>query len=124
MSYSIYRALATTGRGDRGDAAIPTPDLADVLGPALERLRALAEGLRRGPVSPLVAAQFEKDLQQATRELGRVVTQWAYNHAEPAVAAALPRAVHFEGSSFRRLAQKTPQQVSTLFGTITLQRFG
>ncbi len=115
MSYALYLALtlATTGRDDLGDAAESTPARADVLEPALGCLRAVAEGLRRGPVSPLVAAQFEKALQQATRALGRVVTPWASNHAEPAVAAALPRAVHFEGSSCRRLAQQTPQQVST-----------
>ena len=126
MSYALYLALtlATTGRDDLGDAAESTPARADVLEPALGCLRAVAEGLRRGPVSPLVAAQFEKALQQATRALGRVVTPWASNHAEPAVAAALPRAVHFEGSSCRRLAQQTPQQVSTWCGTITRQRFG
>ena len=32
--------------------------------------------------------------------------------------------VHAEGSRFRRRTQKTPQQVSTLFGTITLRRMG
>jgi hypothetical protein len=52
--------------------------LADVLDPARGRLRALVERLRQGPLSPLVAAQFEKDLQQLTRELGRVVAQWAF----------------------------------------------
>jgi hypothetical protein len=36
----------------------------------------------------------------------------------------LPAQVHAEGSCFRRLTHKTPQQVSTLFGTITLPRMG
>jgi hypothetical protein len=115
--------LATAGDPDSGDAAEPTPELPDILEPVLGRLHELVERLRREPVSPLVAAQFEKDLQQATRELGRVVTQWAYNHLEPAAAAA-PREVSWEGSSFRRLTKKTPQEVSTLFGTITLRRLG
>jgi hypothetical protein len=126
MSYSTYLALAlaTAGCDDPADAAEATPDLPDVLEAVLGRIRALVESLRRGPVSPLAAAQFEKDLQHATRELGRVVTQWAYNHVEPDVLSALPREVVFEGSSFRRLAKKTPQAVSTLFGTITLYRRG
>jgi hypothetical protein len=126
MTYSIYLALAlaTAGRNDPEDTAESTPDLPDVLEPALARIRELVEGLRHGPLSPLAAAGFEKDLQQATRELGRGVVQWAYNHLEPADAQALPTEVHYEGSRFRRLTKKTPQQVSTLFGTITLRRLG
>src|SRR5262245_59404251 len=104
MSYSMYLALAlaTAGRDDPGDAAEPAPDLPGVLEAALGRIRALAGGLRQGSVSPLVAARFEKDLQQATRELGRLVTQWTYNQVEPDASCALPREVRFEGSSFRR----------------------
>ncbi|MCI0457465.1 MAG: hypothetical protein L0Z62_10890 [Gemmataceae bacterium] len=126
MSYSMYLALAlaTASCDDAADAAEPTPHLPAVLEPVLARIDDLVARFRRGPVSPLVAAQFEKDLQQATRELGRVVTQWTYNHLEPTSASAGPHAVHWEGSSFRRLAKKTPQEVSTLFGTITLRRLG
>jgi hypothetical protein len=126
MTYSIYLALAlaTAGRDDPEGAAEATPDLPDVLDPTLGRVRDLVERLRQGPLSPLVAAQFEKDLQQLTRELGRVVAQWAYNHLEPAAAQDAPAAVHCAGSRFRRLAKKTPQQVDTLFGTITVRRLG
>lgn len=126
MTYSIYLALAlaTCGRHDREDTPAVTPDLLDVLQPALDRIRALVERLRQGPLSPLVAAGFEKDLQQATRELGRLVVQWSYNHLEPDAKPDVPPAVHCEGSRFRRLAKKTPQQLSTLFGTIALRRWG
>jgi hypothetical protein len=126
MTYSIYLALAlaTAGRDDPEGAAEATPDLPDVLDPTLGRVRDLVERLRHGPLSPLVAAQFEKDLQQLTRELGRVVAQWAYNHLEPAAAQDAPAEVHCAGSRFRRLAKKTPQQVDTLFGTITVRRLG
>jgi hypothetical protein len=129
MSYSTYLAvtLATLVLGTAADADEPadTPaDLDAVLEPALDRIRELIDGLRRGPVSPLRASHFEKDLHQATRELGRVVVQWTYNHLEPAATATLPPEVHCEGSRYRRLTQKTPQQVGTLFGTITLRRLG
>src|SRR5437588_858629 len=102
MTYSIYLALAlaTVGRHDSEGAAETTPDLSDSLEPALARIRALAEGLRNDPLSPLATARFEKELQQATRELGRVVAQWAYNHVEPADVEALPAEVHQEGSRF------------------------
>jgi hypothetical protein len=126
MSYSMYLCLvmSTAGRCPREDAAEATADLPEVLEPALDRMQALVDGLRRGPVSPTVVAQFERDLQEAAREMARVAAQWAYNHREPAAATAAPSQVDFEGSSYRRLGKKTPQQVSTLFGTITLQRLG
>jgi hypothetical protein len=126
MNYSIYLALAlaTAGYHTTEDTMAATPDLSDVLRSALDRIHAVVERLRQGPLSPLATAQFEKDLQHATRELGRLVAQWTYNHLEPAEREALPVQVHVEGSRFRRLSHKTPQQVSTLFGTITLHRMG
>jgi hypothetical protein len=126
MTYSIYLALAlaTAARHDPEGMPEATSDLTDVLGTPLARIRQLVEGFRRGPLSPLTAAQFEKDLQQATRELARVVAQWAYNHLEPADAEALLPEVHCAGSRFRRLRKKTPQPIDTLFGTIALRRWG
>jgi hypothetical protein len=126
MNYSVYLTLVMTTAGCHTpeDAVADTPGLSDVLRSALDRIHAVVEGLRRAPVSPLATAQFEKDLQRATRELGRVVVQWAYNHLEPADNETLPVQIHAEGSRFRRLTHKTPQQVSTLFGTITLRRMG
>jgi hypothetical protein len=125
MTYSIYLALtlATAGRHDDGTPEA-TPDLPDVLEPALARIRELVEALRHGTLSPLAVAGFERALREATRELARLATQWAYNHLEPADPQDLPTEVHHEGSRFRRLTQKTPQPVSTLFGTITLRRLG
>jgi hypothetical protein len=126
MSYSMYLclALATAGRDNPPGEPDAAPDLDDVLRPALGRLHALVEHLRRGPVSPLAAARFENDLQQATREVGRVAAEWAYNHLEPPVGEAAPPEVYCEGSRFRRLGKKTPQSLSTLFGTVTLRRLG
>jgi hypothetical protein len=82
--------MATTGYSNPEDQAEFTPDLPDVLQAALDRIHALVERLRQGPVSPLATALFEKDLQHATSELGRVVAQWSYNHLEPAEKEALP----------------------------------
>jgi hypothetical protein len=126
MSYSMYLCvvMATAGLDLRKDVVEATADLPEVLEPVLDRIRALVDGLRRGPVSPTVVAQFERDLLLVVRELARVATQWTYNQLEPAAAPAAPSQVDFEGSSYRRLGKKTPQQVSTLFGTITLRRLG
>jgi hypothetical protein len=126
MNYSSYIALtlATVGRATPEDAPEPTRELADVLEAALGRIGDLVQRLRQGPLSPLAAVQFEKDLQQATQELGRRAAEWTYNHLEPAAAADAPREVQCEGSRFRRLAKKTPQPIDTLFGTIRVRRWG
>ena len=133
MSYSTYFAVTMTTmllatpiapNADSNESADPCPTLDEARETSRERIHALVERFRRGPVSPLVTAQFEKDLQQAQQEEGRVITEWTYNHLEPAGVTALPPKVHFEGSSYGRLSKKTPQSVSTLFGTITLRRLG
>ncbi len=128
MNYSIYLALAlaTLPDDDRLEAADPdpNPDLLDALDPALQRLRQLVDTLRHQPLSPTATATFEADLQQATRELARLATQWTYNHLEPATPPDWPPEVYCQGTRFRRQSHKTPQSVSTLFGTITLRRLG
>jgi hypothetical protein len=127
MSYSMYFCLAAVTTGlDPLHPDTPDPDaaLADTLADALQALQQQVERFRSNPVTPLAAAQFEKDIQLQLRELGRVVTQWTYNHLEPTAVQALPVEVHFQGSTFRRLAKKTPQEVSTLFGPICLRRLG
>src|SRR5712692_3944046 len=106
MSYSTYLCvtMATLLLGtpvDAGESAEDTPDLDEVLKPILERIQELIKGFRGNAVSPLRTCKFEKDLQEAARELARVTTQWTYNHLEPAAVPALPNEVEFESSSFR-----------------------
>jgi hypothetical protein len=76
-------------------------------------------------VSPTNSLRFEEGLQQIVRDVGRVVTEWTYNHVEPDDSRRLPHDVRFEGSGYRRLNRKTPNRhVATLFGKITLWRCG
>jgi hypothetical protein len=125
MSYSTYLVLllATLRSHDPDLAPSPTPDLDTALQPALDALHALVESFRHASITPASTARFEDDVQTQVRELARLTTQFAFNHSEPTVAQ-LPAHVLFQGSTFRRLTHKTPQQVSTLFGTIALQRLG
>jgi hypothetical protein len=117
-------ALATAGTDAPGDGADPAPDLDEALRPALDQVRRLVEQFRAAPVTPTAALRLENDLQQQVRALGRLAVAWAYNHLEPAPAAALPRQVGCEADPFRRLARKTPQEVSTLFGPVVVRRWG
>ena len=126
MNYSIYLclALATLPSCDADEAPDTCPDPREVMQPVLDDLVAQFEAFRREPVSPTGSAQFEIDLQGKLRELGRVLTQSAFNSLEPAAVLDLPTEVHYESESYRRLGKKTPQQVSTLFGEITVHRLG
>jgi hypothetical protein len=126
MHYSRYLclALATLPGRDADDVPDTRADPADAMRPVLDDLLALVESFRREPVCPTGTAKFENDLQSELRELGRVLTQSAFDSLEPAAASDLPERVHHESESCRRLAEKTPQKVSTLFGEITVHRLG
>ena len=125
MNYSTYLclALATLPNLD-DDAPDARVDPADAMRPALDDLLALVESFRGGPVCPTGVAKFEDDLQGKLRELGRVLVQSAFDSLEPASHSNLPQEVHYEFESYRRLGKETPQEVSTLFGKITVHRLG
>jgi hypothetical protein len=129
MNYSRYLLLAVAtlpdAATDRGGETDPdAPALDDVLANALQVLRPLVEDFRRQPVSPPATHAFEQRLQEALRGVGRTVTQWTYNHLEPADAQALPAPVRFEAGPYTRLNAKTPQNAWTLFGPLRLWRVG
>jgi hypothetical protein len=130
MSYStcLIVTMATMilgGEGAGGNAEESTsPTLDEALAPCRQRIAELVECFRRGTVTPLQTAQFERDLRAAHDEAARIVTEWTYNHLEPAAVKALPPQVHFKGNNYGRLSKKTPQHVSSLCGTITLRRLG
>jgi hypothetical protein len=124
MSYSMHLCLvlatltSAARPGSSGD-----PQLADVIEPALQRLRQLVEDFLRQAVCPQATFQLEQQLQQELVELGRLIVQWTFNHVEPPIEA-LPPHVHFEASPYSRLQHKTPQNVATRFGTIRWWRAG
>ena len=98
-------------------------DYREVIEPGLERVLRLVEEFRRQRVTPVAAYEFEQQLREELRELGRNVVQQAYNQLEPAVDS-LPKHVWFEASEYTRLNAKTPQNAWTLFGQIRLWRVG
>ena len=129
MNYSLYLTLVLatlpSAPADNDAAADPArPPLAEVVNAALQRLLQRVEAFRQQPVSPLRTQQFEQQLQDELRGLGRQVVQWTYNHLEPADVQALSKHVRFEASLYTRLNRKTPQQAWTLFGPIRLWRVG
>jgi hypothetical protein len=129
MNYSRYLCLALATlpcrAADAGDdAAEAHSDPRDVIGPVLDDVLALVETFRRNPVSATTVAKFECDLQRQIRELGRVVIQSALNALEGTVVTDFPPEVNYQSSRYRRVSKKTPQEVSTIFGKITVYRLG
>ncbi len=129
MSYSMHLllTLATvpatpTPSGSDPSQAEPTP--ADVIAPVVQQLLQLAEDFRRQPVSPARTQQFEQQLCDELRALGRRLVQWTYNHLEPAGVGVLAKHVRSEAGLYTRLNRKTPQHAWTLFGPILLWRVG
>jgi hypothetical protein len=108
--------------GGEGDPAAFA--LTEVIEPVLQRLRDLVEDFRRQAVSPTRTHEFERQLQETLRELGRGVVQHTYNRLEPADVQTLAKHVQFEAGCYTRLNAKTPQNAWTVFGQIRLQRVG
>src|SRR5437763_344155 len=101
MNYSMHLllTLATTPTAApaAGAAHVPTDRaLPDLLAAAVQGLAQRVEAFRQQPVSPTRAQQFEQQLPEDVRELGRQVAQWAYNHLEPSDVQALAKQVRFE----------------------------
>ena len=98
-------------------------DLRKAIEPILNKVCQLVAEFQQQPLTPTQACRFEHQLREIVRELGRLVSQWTYNHAEPATEM-LPKHVWFEGLDYTRLNEKTSQNVWTLFGQVKLQRVG
>jgi hypothetical protein len=130
MPYSMHLLLTVATillsktNADGSDADSKASDLTEVIEPAVQRLGDLVEDFRRLAVSPTRTHEFERQLQETLRELGRGVVRHTYNHLEPADVQTLAKHVQFEGCSHTRLNAKTPQNAWTLFGQIRLWRVG
>ena len=120
MTYSTWTRVLLASVLSEVDA-----ELRCLMEPVVRKIVKIVVAFLRCEVSPTSSLRFEEELQQVLQELGRIVTEWAYNHVEPNDPQSLPRDVHVEGSGYRRLNQKTPNRnVATRFGKITLWRFG
>jgi hypothetical protein len=89
---------------------------------ALSTISRLIVRFRRADRTPLACHQFETQLQDLLRELGRIIVEWTFNHLEPHDCRDLPNQMDFQGLSYRRRSKTANRSVATLFGTITLWR--
>ena len=90
--------------------------------PVITEIGRLIVRFRRADPTPLACHQFETQLRDHLRELGRIILEWTFNHIEPHDRADMPNQMCFEGVWYRRRSKTPNREVATLFGTITLWR--
>ena len=76
----------------------------------------------QGPVTPLAAYALEKELKALFDEAARALLEQAFNRLEPEDKAQAAARVRYQGQTYR-INKKTPAQVATSFGPITLRSF-
>jgi hypothetical protein len=91
--------------------------------PVISRIGQLIVNFRTAELTPAACYQFEIELQDTLRELGRVIVEWTYNHLEPDDHSLMPGHLRFDGDWYRRRDQTPNRRVATRFGTITLWRY-
>jgi hypothetical protein len=129
MPYSIQMLLLIASLSPlKSDKKSPASgsgdaDLRKVIEPIVDKVCQLVAEFQQQRLTPTQACHFEQQLREEGRELCRLVSQWVFNQAEPAVDT-LPKHVWFEGLEYTRLNEKTPQNVWTLFGQARLWRVG
>jgi len=89
-----------------------------------EKLEALIAQLLQSPLSPTAIFQFERDLQAALREGGRQILEAVLNTLEASAHPEWPTHVTQSGETYRRRAEPTPRETSTLFGLTVVRRLG
>lgn len=90
----------------------------------LRRVAELIPQFLQGDLTPQCFHDFEQDLAQRLRQVGREIVQWACNESEPEQREQLPPQILVDGVYYQRGDRKTPNRnVATLFGVITLWRY-
>jgi hypothetical protein len=110
-------------------ASLLTTHFATSLSPLTVRLVAVISQIgrivvqfRRADPTPQACHQFETQLQEQLREIGRIIVAWTFNHLEPHDRRDMPNQIDSHGTWYRRRSKTPNRSVATLFGTITLWR--
>jgi hypothetical protein len=91
--------------------------------PVITQIGRLIVRFRRADPTPQGCHQFETQLHELLRELGRIIVEWTFNHLEPRDPKEMPNQICFQGTWYRRRFKTKNRSVATLFGTITLWRW-
>ena len=81
--------------------------------PVISRVGQLVVNFRTAEPTPSACYQFETQLRDALRELGRIIVEWTYNHLEPDDRRLSARSPSFQ-QQLVSVSRKTPNR--TIFG--------
>jgi hypothetical protein len=90
--------------------------------PVITTVGRLVVRFRRAESTPQACHEFEIQLRDRLRELGRLIVEWTFNHIEPHDRRVMPKQICFQGVWYRRRTKTPNRKVATLFGTITVWR--
>src|SRR5262249_48892914 len=82
----------------------------------------LTEQFHQRPVTPASAPDLERQLQTALAALGRAILQEQFNQLEPPDKHQAAPRLRYRGQTYR-INKKTPAEIATSFGSITLTSF-
>jgi hypothetical protein len=91
--------------------------------PVITQIGCLIVRFRKSELTPQACHQFESQLHDQLRELGRLIVEWTFNHIEPRDQRDMPNQMCFQRVWYRRRSKTPNRTVATLFGTITLWRY-
>jgi hypothetical protein len=86
----------------------------------LEDIARLVQHFLDEALTPTLSCQFERDLYQRVRSLGRAIWQWTLNQLEPEEP---PAEVCVGHESYRRRPKSPRRNLDSLFGPVRLWRF-
>jgi hypothetical protein len=102
-------------------ASVPAPD-SDPFARLRQQVEARLDRFGQGPVTPLAAYTLEKELKALFDEAARALLEQAFNRLEPQDRAQAAAQVRYQGQTYR-INKRTPAEVATSFGPITLRSF-
>ena len=113
-------SLRTTGIASMDDATLAaallaTPFAAALLPltlqllPVIARIGQLIVHFRATEPTPSACCQFETQLHDALRDMGRIIVEWTYNHLEPDDRHGMPGHLRCDGDWYRRRDKPQPQ---------------
>lgn len=90
--------------------------------PLAERVEQCRRQFRGGPVTPETSRDLEQQVKTALDQAGRTIMQEAFNGQEPSDKQHAEPKVRYRRDTYR-INKRTPCQVATIFGTITVWSF-
>jgi hypothetical protein len=125
----FFPGIASLDHATVAAALLATPFAAALLPltlrllPVISRIGQLVVRFRAAELTPSACHQFETQLHDTLRDLGRILVEWTYNHLEADDRHQMPDHLRFDGDWYRRRDKTPNRRLATRFGTITLWRY-